>query len=142
MSEELNELLNKAISRELQVSIQYMWQHVLAGRLGDFDLKKKLRDISIVEMKHAEIIAERLSQLGGTPTTECDQVTVGQSVEEIARNDIEAEEGALELYPKIIELAKEEGDIVTAKIFEKILSEEEEHHRFFESLLKRGDNRD
>ncbi len=135
MSDELNELLNKAISRELQVSIQYMWQHVLAGKLGDLDLKMKLREISIAEMKHAEIIAERLTQLGGTPTTECDPISVGKTVLEIAKNDVEAEDGAIALYPRIIDLARNEGDEITAKIFEKILSEEKEHHAFFSSLL-------
>ncbi len=135
MSKSLNDLLNKAISRELQVSIQYMWQQILLGSMGEIELKQKLRDISIVEMKHAEIIATRLVQLGGTPTTECDPIHVGETILDFARNNIEAEEGAIELYPKIIAMAKEEGDDVTAKIFEHILSEEEEHHRFFTEML-------
>ena len=28
VSDELKEMLNKAIAREIQVSVQYMWQHV------------------------------------------------------------------------------------------------------------------
>jgi bacterioferritin len=42
-SKKLLELLNKGIARELRVSIQYMWQHVLAkGIEGAIFLSQKL----------------------------------------------------------------------------------------------------
>jgi len=69
MASELLELLNKAIAREIGVSVQYMWHHVMAMGMKSPEVKDIFEDIAIEEMKHAEKIAERLFYLGGTPTT-------------------------------------------------------------------------
>lgn len=53
-SEKLVRLLNEAIAREMQVSIQYMWQHVLWRGVEGFAVKDELKSIAITEMKHAE----------------------------------------------------------------------------------------
>ena len=66
-SKEFLDRLNEAIARELQVSIQYMWQHV-SGKHPRKEIGDELKKIAIVEMRHAEDIAERLVELGGTPT--------------------------------------------------------------------------
>ena len=136
VSEELKELLNRAIAREIQVSIQYMWQHVLWKGVEGFAVKDEFKKIAIEEMKHAEEIAERLSYLGGRPTVKPAPIFVGDTLKEMIENDIKAEEEAIELYRKIIEKANDEGDIVTARLFRKILEDEEEHHDFFTSLLE------
>ena len=136
MSEELKSLLNEAISMELQVSIQYMWQHVLWKGAESFAVKDEFKKIAIEEMKHAEIIAERLSYLGGEPTTQPKPVFVGKNLKEMVEQDKKDEEEAIKLYKKIIKKAEEEGDVVTARIFRKILEDEEEHHDFFKSILE------
>ena len=59
-SEKLKDMLNMAIARELQVSIQYMWQHVQWLGVDHYSVSDKFREIAIEEMKHAEKIAERL----------------------------------------------------------------------------------
>ncbi len=135
-SKELLDLLNQAIARELQVSIQYMWQHVLWKGVKGYAVKDVFRETAITEMKHAEKIAERLVYLGGTPTTNTNPIKVGENLREMLEQDVKDEEEAISLYKKIIEKAKEEGDIVTAKMFEDILEEEEEHHDTFTSLLE------
>ncbi|MGC8849366.1 MAG: ferritin-like domain-containing protein [Candidatus Bathyarchaeia archaeon] len=135
-SKELLDLLNKAIARELQVSIQYMWQHVLWRGVKGFAVKDELRSIAITEMKHAEKIAERLTYLGGTPTTKPDPIFVGETLKEMIERDKKDEEGAITLYKQIIEAAQKENDIVTAEIFRGILEDEEEHHDTFTSLLE------
>lgn len=129
-------MLNDAIARELQVSIQYMWQHVLWKGVKGFAVKDELKKIAITEMKHAEIIAERLTYLGEIPTTTPTPIFVGKTLKDMIERDREDEEKAIELYRKIIEKAQEEGDITTARIFRKILEDEEEHHDFFLSLLE------
>jgi bacterioferritin len=68
-SKKLLEMLNKAIARELQVVIQYMWQHVQWSGIKGFAVQDEIEKIAITEMKHAEKIAERLFYLGGIPTT-------------------------------------------------------------------------
>lgn len=135
-SKELLELLNKGIAREIQVSIQYMWQHVLWKGVKGFAVKDELKNIAITEMKHAEEIAERLAYLGGTPTTKPDPIFVGESLKEMLEKDKKDEEGAIALYKQIIETAKKEGDETTKRLFQKILADEEEHHDTFSGLLE------
>jgi bacterioferritin len=136
VSKELLDLLNRAISAELQVSIQYMWQHVLWRGPKHFSVKDELKKIAIDEMKHAEMIAERLFYLGGIPTTQPDEIYVGESLKEMLERDVKDEEKAIELYKNIIKKALDEGDVVTARLFEDILVDEEEHHDTFVSLLE------
>jgi bacterioferritin len=136
VSNELLELLNKAIGRELQVSIQYMWQHVQWGGVKGFAVHDELRAIAIKEMKHAEAIAERLYYLGGTPTTKPDPIFVGVSLKEMLEQDVKDEEGAINLYREIISKSLAEGDETTHHMFRGILEEEEDHHDTFTTLLE------
>lgn len=136
VSKEFLDLLNEAIAREMQVSIQYMWQHVLWRGVKGFAIKDELKKIAITEMKHAEAIAERLVYLGGTPTTKPNPIFVGETLREMIERDKADEEGAITLYKQIIEQSKKEGDEVTKKLFRDILSDEEEHHDTFSTLLE------
>lgn len=135
-SQELLELLNKGVARELQVSIQYMWQHVMWKGIEGFAVKDELKKIAIQEMKHAEEIAERLAYLGGVPTTKPDPIFVGESLKEMLERDKKDEESAIELYHQIIKKAMEEEDYTTVQIFKKILQDEEGHLDTFAGLLE------
>ena len=135
-SAELLDMLNEAIAREIQVSIQYMWQHVIWSGVKGFAVKDELKGIAIAEMKHAEAIAERLAYLGGTPTTKPAPIFVRKTLKEILEQDRKDEEGAVALYKKIIEKARKEGDETTDRLFREILSDEEDHHDIFTSLLE------
>jgi len=137
VSEELKELLNKGIAREIQVSVQYMWQHVLVTGIKGAAIEGIFREIAITEMKHAEEIAERLAYLGGTPTTKPDPIFVGGSLKEMLQTDVKAEEEAIALYKQTIKVADEEGDVTTRRLFEEILGQEEEHHDTFTKLLEK-----
>ncbi|HSO20828.1 MAG TPA: ferritin-like domain-containing protein, partial [Desulfosarcina sp.] len=101
-----------------------------------YAVRGEIKKISIVEMKHAEEIAERLVYLGGKPTTKPTQVWVGESLKEMIEIDADQESGAIALYRDIIETAEAEGDTVTGDLFHDILSEEEEHHDTFTKWLK------
>ena len=135
-SKELLEKLNTAIAMEMQVSIQYMWQHVQWSGVKGFAVKGELRSFSIEEMKHPEMIAERLFYLGEKPTTKPTPILVGESLKEMLARDKKDEEGAIKLYKEIIDLAWKEGDHTTHKLIRGILSDEEEHHDTFVSLLE------
>ncbi len=136
MASELLELLNKAIAREIGVSIQYMWQHVMALGMESPEIKDVFEDIAIEEMKHAEKIAERLFYLGGIPTTKPTPINVGDSLKEMIENDLQAENEAIDMYKEIINVASEEEDSTTRLLFEEILTAEEEHKHTFTILLK------
>ena len=139
-SEYIN-LLNQAVSREIQVSIQYMLQHtkmekliqkvipenILLDKTTYEAVGKFLKEIAIEEMKHAADIMERIYYLGGSATTKADNPVVGNSLSEIAKLDAKAEEEALVLYRKIIMAAREIGDRATRQLFQKIYKTEEEH---------------
>lgn len=135
-SKKLLEMLNDAISRELQVSIQYMWQHVQWSGVKGFAVQKELEKIAITEMKHAEAIAERLIYLGGTPTTKPAEIFVGKTLKEMIQRDVKDEENAISLYKEIIAQARTEKDETTAFLFEGILKDEEEHHDTFTTLME------
>jgi bacterioferritin len=136
MSAQLQDLLNRAIAREIQVSIQYMWQHVQWRGVKGFAVQDELKKIAITEMKHAEAIAERLFYLGGKPTTKPEPIFIGETLKEMIEQDRKDEEGAIQLYKQTIEVAKKEGDETTKRLFRQILSDEEEHHDTFTSLLE------
>lgn len=135
-SPKLMELLNQAIAREVQVSIQYMWQHVLWSGVKGFAVKDAFKSIAIDEMKHAEMIAERLNYFGGIPTTKPTPIFIGTTLKEMVAQDQKDEEEAITLYKQIIEVARTEGDDTTGHLFRNILQEEEDHHDTFVTLLE------
>lgn len=135
-SKKLLEMLNDAIAREIQVSIQYMWQHVQWIGVKGFAVQEELKKIAVTEMKHAEAIAERLFYLGGTPTTKPAEIFVGKTLKEMIQRDVKDEENAISLYKEIIAQARTEKDETTAFLFEGILKDEEEHHDTFTTLME------
>jgi bacterioferritin len=136
-SKELLDLMNKGIAREIQVAIQYMWQHVRIFGFNHLPIADELKKIAIEEMKHAESIADRVDYLGGEPTTVPTPITVGKTAEEMVTLDKKAEEEAITLYRQVIEKAMAEKDYVTWELFEEILEDEEDHHNTFSTLLQK-----
>ena len=135
-SKKLLDILNEAIAREMQVAIQYMWQHVQWSGVRGFAVQEELKKIAITEMKHAETIAERLFYLGGIPTTKPNPIFVKKTLKEMVAQDIKDEKNAIDLYKTIIDMAQKEGDTTTAFIFKQILEDEEDHHDTFTTLIE------
>ncbi|MBS7623602.1 ferritin [Candidatus Bathyarchaeota archaeon] len=135
--EALLDILNQSIARELAVSIQYMWHHVMAIGIESAEVVEIFRKTAIQEMKHAEKFAERLDYLGGVPTTKPAPIVTGGSVEKMLQDDMKAEEEAIAMYKKAIQISIENNDPVTRRLYEDILAEEEDHHNTFSTLLGR-----
>ena len=133
--EALLEILNQSIARELAVSIQYMWHHVMAVGIESAEVEEIFKEIAIEEMKHAEKFAERLDYLGGAPTTKPTPIVTGGSVKKMLQDDMKAEEEAIAMYKKGIQISIESNDPVTRLLYEEILTEEEDHHYKFKTLL-------
>jgi bacterioferritin len=131
----LTDMLQKAIAREIQVSVQYMWQHVMAKGLESAEIADTLEDVAIAEMKHAEKIAERLFYFDVIPTTKPSHIEMVNSLKDMLTADVKAEEEAIDLYKAIIKQASSEGDSTTRLLFEQILADEEGHHDTFTTLL-------
>ncbi len=135
-SKKLLDMLNGAIAREMQVAVQYMWQHVQWIGVKGYATRDAFQEIAIAEMKHAEAIAERLFYLGGIPTTKPDPINVGKTLKEMIAQDVKDELKAIEMYKEIITLARKEADETTAFLFMNILKDEEDHHDTFTTLLE------
>ena len=150
------DLLNKAVEREIQVSLQYILQHAKMEKLvrrtipenilldkTTYDaVGKFLREIGIQEMKHAASIMERIYYLGGAASTKSSKITVGDSISEFAKLGTKAEEEALTLYRQIIEIAGKMGDWEPRELFEKIYGEEEGHLFKFQEYTKFQDEKE
>jgi len=137
VSKKFLDSLNDAIAREIQVSVQYMWQHVEWEGVKGYATKDAFEDIAKQEMKHAEMIAERLWYLSDgkvAPTTKPDPINVGKNLREMVAQDMKDEKNAIEMYKMIIEAARKEGDEATALLFMEILKDEEDHHDTFSTL--------
>jgi bacterioferritin len=147
------DLLNGAVEREIQVSLQYLLQHAKIEKLMRKKLPenilldkttydavgKFLREIGIMEMKHAASIMERIYYLGGQATTMAKKPVIGGSLSEFARLGVVAEEEALVLYRQILEATIENGDYETRELFEKIYGEEEGHLFKFQEYVHMQD---
>ncbi len=129
------EVLNKARSMELYAIHQYMNQHY---GLDDDDygtLASAMKKIAIDEMKHAEAFAERIKDICGDlePTIkQAAEVLKGQEVEEIYKFDANVENDTLEKYNEFIRICRDNDDIVSANLFERIINEEQEHFNYFD----------
>lgn len=134
-SKELLDMLNTAIAFELRMSIQCMWQHVLVRGIEGAVVEGMFRKIAIDGMEHAESLAFRQSFLNGVPTASPDAVHIGHSLEEMLKENVQAEEEAISLYKQAIQAASKEGDYGTRRLLEKILSKKEEHLEKFSKLL-------
>jgi bacterioferritin len=135
VSQKLLDFLNRGIALELQVSIQYMWQHVQVTGTDGVIVEDIFRKTAIAEMKHAEHLAERLDYLNGVATIKPDPIFVRGSLIEMLKQDEQNEEEAITLYKQAIQVAAEEGDYTTRRMLEEILSEEEDHINTFGKLL-------
>ena len=134
MSQKVIDLLNAARSRELTAISQYMIQHY---ELEDSDfgkLAKKMKEVAIQEMKHAEAFAERILFLKGTPTSKPDgEAKKGQPLEAMLATDIGLESQAIKMYNEAAEGCAQEKDQISKQLFEKILGDEEDHLNFFDN---------
>lgn len=129
------DVLNAARSMELQAISQYMNQHYGLDDADFGELAAQVKLIGIDEMQHAERFAERIKELGGEPTaTPAGPVEKGQDVEKVFPFDADEEDKAIVAYNGFLKVCIENGDSVSAKIFEEIIDDEQEHFNYFDSV--------
>jgi bacterioferritin len=128
--------LNEALKEELTAINQYflhgeMCENWHYDKLGDY-IKKQ----SIDEMKHAEVLIERILFLDATPSmTEPMKLTIGQNVKEQLESDLKLEIDAVGMYNRAIEIARDQGDNASRELFERLLKNEEEHVDWLEAQI-------
>jgi len=127
------DFLNKALFNELTAINQY-WRHFrILDNWGIEKLAEYERHESIDEMKHADMLADRILFLEGLPNFQAlGKLKVGESVEEILKCDLELEHEAVPLLKEAIAHCEAVRDYTSRELFEKILESEEEHIDFLE----------
>lgn len=129
------EALNEALSEELASIIQYLWDHILARGLESPAIAEMFKGLSMVEMKHAYSIAERIDLLGGVPTTAVGPIKIGGDLKKMVDDNLKLEYDAIEMYRKLVKMAEAEDDPVSRRLMEDILGETEEHANQLETVL-------
>ena len=129
------EVLNKARGMELQAIAQYMNQHYNLDDMDYGDMAAKVKLIAIDEMRHAEMFADRIKELGGEPTTDpAGKAEKGQKVQSVFSFDAKLEDDAIESYNQFLLVCRENGDSISVKIFETIIDEEQVHFNYFDNV--------
>jgi bacterioferritin len=120
---------------ELQAIIQYMNQHYGLDDKDYGELAAQVKLIAVDEMRHAEMFAERIKEIGGEPTSDpAGKVEKGQSVEKVFGFDAGLEDDTIDTYNQFLLVCRENGDSVSMKLFEAIIEEEQEHFNYFDSV--------
>ncbi|MBY8860823.1 bacterioferritin [Nocardia sp. CA2R105] len=130
-------LLNEQLTAELTAINQYFLHAKMQENWGLTKLAKHTRYESIDEMKHAEILTDRILFLEGLPNYQkLNVLRIGQTVSEQLEADLAVEMEAVNRLRPGIELMRSRGDVTSARIFEKILEDEEEHVDYLETELE------
>ena len=112
------EVLNKARSMELHAITQYMNQHYNLDNMDYGDLAAKIKLIAIDEMRHSEMFADRIKELGGEPTTEpAAKTEKGQQVTTMFPFDANLEDHTIDTYNQFLLVCRENGDSAECEAF-------------------------
>ena len=128
--------LNEALHEELTAINQYFLHAEMCENWGYEKIAKYVKKLSMVEMKHAERLIERILFLDGAPNIAAPvQLSVGTAVKQQLENDLKLELGAVKLYNNAVKLARAEGDNGSEQLLQSILQDEEEHADWQEAQL-------
>jgi len=91
-------------------------------------------------MHHADKLAERIIFLAGLLNMQqLDPLRIGQTVREVPEADLAGEYDARTHYSEAREVCRVAGDIVSMKLFEELLQDEEGHIDFLETQIQLHD---
>jgi bacterioferritin len=129
-------VLNDVLTGELTAINQYFIHARMCENWGYERLWKKLREESIGEMRDADRLIARILYLEGVPNVQrLGKISVGETVPEQLRLDLELERAAIQRLNDGIELARSHGDNGSRDLLEDILGGEEEHANWIEAQL-------
>ncbi len=131
------DLLNEVLTGELTAINQYFLHARMCSNWGYRRLADKIRKESIDEMKHADVLIERILFLEGLPNVQkLGKLAIGTSVVEILKNDLGLEMIAIPLLKRAIPVARDTNDNVSEHLFIDILTSEEHHVDWLEEQLE------
>lgn len=135
-------LLNEGLATELVCVLRYKRHYYTASGIHAEAVAQEFLEHAAEEQAHADSIAERITQLGGEPDFNPDNLTKnshseykeGASLLEMMKEDLVAERIAIDSYTEMIRYIGE-GDPTTRRLLEEILAKEEEHADDLAKLL-------
>ena len=127
--------LNKALREELTAINQYFLHAEMCENWGYHKLSEYIKKQSIGEMKHAEVLIERLLFLDGTPNMQPLELTVGKNVQEMIQSDLDLELSAVKAYNAAIQIAVAEKDNGSRDLLVILLKDEEDHVDWLEAQM-------
>lgn len=130
-------LLNEQLTAELTAINQYFLHAKMQEHWGFTVLAEHTRAESFDEMRHAETLTDRILMLSALPNYQrLNPLRIGQTVPEQLRSDLAIEMEAIGRLRPGIDLMRARGDVTSARIFERILENEEEHVDYLETELE------
>ncbi|MEW2619582.1 bacterioferritin [Streptomyces sp. NPDC048106] len=134
---EIIELLNEQLTAELTAINQYFLHAKLQDHKGWSKLARYTRAESFDEMRHAELLTDRILLLDGLPNYQrLFHVRVGQTVREMFEADRQVEVEAIDRLRRGVRIMREKDDITSANVFETILADEELHIDYLDTQLE------
>ena len=130
------EFLNEQLTAELTAINQYFLHARMQLNNGWTTLAAHTRHESIDEMRHAELLTDRILFLDGLPNLQkLFALRIGESVKEMFECDMLVEVEAVDRLRRGIEYMRSIGDVTSARMFEDILADEEGHIDYLETQL-------
>ena len=130
------EFLNTVIKNELTAINQYFLHSRMLEDWGLDTLGKKEYQESIEEMQHADELIQRVLFLEGLPNLQdLGKLRIGENVREIFECDLKLEHQAIPDLRDAVQYCEEVRDYGSRELFEKILSDEEDHVDWLETQL-------
>lgn len=128
------DLLNEVLTGELTAVNQYFLHSRMCRNWGYQKLAEHIHKESIDEMKHADELIERVLFLDGLPNVQrLSKIMVGQTVQEILKNDYAVEMTAIPLLNKGMHACRDVGDNGSEDLLRRILKDEERHADWLEA---------
>jgi bacterioferritin len=130
------ELLNEQLTSELTAINQYFLHAKMQENWGYPGLAAHTRAEAMDEMRHAEILTDRILLLDGLPNYQrLLPLRIGQTVPEQFGADMQIELEVVERVRPAIDYMRGVGDVTSARLFEEILADEEHHIDYLETQL-------
>ncbi|SHF53356.1 bacterioferritin [Jatrophihabitans endophyticus] len=135
--ERVLEFLNEQLSAELTAINQYFLHAKMQDNFGWVKLAKYTRAESMDEMRHAEVLTDRILLLDGLPNYQrLFPLRIGQNVRQMFEADMAVEAEAIDRLRRGIDYMRSVSDVTSAKLFEAILADEEHHIDYLETQLR------